>query len=487
MARRSFALSTGAVLVGALVIRLVGVSWGLPYVYHPDEPTNYSVFHEMVHNRTLNPHFFNYPSLFFDINAFVHGITGSGPLPMMESGANGFLTNSTPMLIARLVTVAFGVGIVAAGMGLAWLITRRRSTAVLAGVLCAIHPILVRNSRWVTPDTLAGFTATLAVVAAVVVARSPRTRNYVLAGVATGLAVSAKYNVVVVAVALVVAHVIARRDRAVPARNLAWAAGAALVTFFVTTPYALLSPHAFWHDVSFEYHHYQTGHAGAEGDAPLVNFEWLWGATGPFLLAVFGLPFVSSVVRRWCYIPGAFVVVYGVLVSAQSVRFERNLVPLLPSLLAVLAVVAVEVFDRIDARAWRYAAVALAVLLLSWPLAFAVRDTVHNLDPPQARARKWIASQLPQGATVVLEAYSPYVDPQQFHVVAFDKDLLRGRDIERVSPDAVIVTQSGSGRYLVAGNTTDARRTRDWLRDHACDVVSFGQPSERIWVYRLHC
>ena len=51
---------------------------GLPYLDHPDEPTNYGVFHEMVHDRTLNPHFFNYPSLFFDLQAFVHGITGSG-------------------------------------------------------------------------------------------------------------------------------------------------------------------------------------------------------------------------------------------------------------------------------------------------------------------------------------------------------------------------------------------------------------------------
>ena len=89
--RRSFEIAAGVVLAGALAIRLVGINWGLPYLSHPDEPVNYGVFHAMVHDRTLNPHFFNYPSLFFDIQAFVHGITGSGPVPVMQSGGNWLL------------------------------------------------------------------------------------------------------------------------------------------------------------------------------------------------------------------------------------------------------------------------------------------------------------------------------------------------------------------------------------------------------------
>ncbi|MBV8996937.1 MAG: hypothetical protein JO287_25280, partial [Pseudonocardiales bacterium] len=59
-------------LLLALVLRLVGLTTDLPYMHHPDEPVNLRVIDAMVANGDANPHFFNYPSLFFYLHAAFH-------------------------------------------------------------------------------------------------------------------------------------------------------------------------------------------------------------------------------------------------------------------------------------------------------------------------------------------------------------------------------------------------------------------------------
>ena len=62
------------VLVAALVLDLVGIGWGLPFLYHPDEPTNLMAVGHMVSQRTLNHGQWQYPAFSFDIQALVNAI-----------------------------------------------------------------------------------------------------------------------------------------------------------------------------------------------------------------------------------------------------------------------------------------------------------------------------------------------------------------------------------------------------------------------------
>jgi 4-amino-4-deoxy-L-arabinose transferase-like glycosyltransferase len=470
------------VLVGALAIRLIGVTWALPYLYHPDEAGNYGVFHTMVRDRTLNPRWFHYPSLFFEIQALVHGayeVVASTSLPVLQTGANGVMYSSGPLLAGRAVTVLTGVALVGAGMTLAWTLTQRQSMTALAGALLAVHPILVRNARWVTPDTLVGLTVTVALVAAVLVARRPLPKYYLIAGVAIGLAVSSKYNAGIVVVALVVAHVLAKGD----IRSLGLAAIAAATAFLVTTPFAVFDFGTFARDVWFEIRHYSTGHAGYEGDSLGTNIAWLWNATGPLLLMLFLVPWVTATVRRLLIVPLAFVVAYGALVGLARVRFERNLVPLIPALLVIASVVIVDVLARRRVLALTAAALAL------WPASFALRDARDALRDERADARMWIARNMPSKSTIIVDAYAPYVDPNRFDAVAVNFALLEERSaIERAEPDAVIVTALGSGRYLSGVSARPAAaRTLTWLEGRACGDVSFGRGQQHIRVLQLSC
>jgi 4-amino-4-deoxy-L-arabinose transferase-like glycosyltransferase len=142
------------------------------------------------------------------------------------------------VLLARSTTVALQIGLVGATMWLGWVLSRRRTAAVLAGLLVAVHPILVHNARLATPDTLSALTATLAVAAAVAVARNPTMRNYLVAGGAVGLAAGSKYNVAVVGVAVVTAYAMGRGRFRVDAPKLVLAGVAAFAVFLVETTVA---------------------------------------------------------------------------------------------------------------------------------------------------------------------------------------------------------------------------------------------------------
>jgi 4-amino-4-deoxy-L-arabinose transferase-like glycosyltransferase len=364
---------------------------------------------------------------------------------------------------------------------------------LLAGALLAFNPTAVRNARWFTPDSLAGLTATAAIVAAVVVATRPRLRHYIIAGVLIGLAVSAKYNVALVAVALVVAHLVARREEKVPFRYLVYAGGAAIAAFLITSPYALFDAHRFWTDFTFELRHYNTGHPGNEGNAPQVNANWVWASAGPALLLLFGLFVTPARVRRLCWVPLSFVAVYFVAVSLPKVRFERNLTPLLPALLVIAAIVGVECFERArtalhDAPVVRIAGAIAAIIVVAWPAVFAIRQTNDALTDYKAAARTWIQQHVPAQSRVVLDGYSPWLDPAQYKLTASPLVLRDLAKVRPTDPDAIVVTQNGSGRYL-SGYDRDRSVVENLasLESTACDQASFNRGGSRIWVFRLHC
>src|SRR6266540_4304827 len=61
----------GIVLLAAAA-RLWGLTFGLPYVYHPDEQAYVAIAQHMFKEGDWNPHTFVFPSLFFDINALAY-------------------------------------------------------------------------------------------------------------------------------------------------------------------------------------------------------------------------------------------------------------------------------------------------------------------------------------------------------------------------------------------------------------------------------
>ncbi|GAB3445568.1 ArnT family glycosyltransferase [Actinophytocola sediminis] len=419
----------------------------LPFMHHPDEPTNLRVVDKMVVNGDPNPHFFNYPSLFLYLHSAVHldgpllgWLPGLGELAPVTAATSsgtpltgvGFAPTTGSVVLHRLVTVACGVGVVVAG----WFTARRVAGGVVApavtSVVLACSPTLVAHSKLVTPDMVAALLVGVGVLCAVWVFQRGSWVSYLVAGSVVGLAAGAKYTAVLVAVPVVVAAVLGKRRAGW--YRLPVAGVVAVGAFLLSTPFALLDREAFLAGLEFERAHYATGHHGMEGDTVEFYLELLasreWALLG---LAVAGLVALAITMRdRWpvAVILLAFPVVYGVAVGLQTVRNDRTIMLILPP----LAVLAAFLVERLRGRVPITVGLAAVVALTSWP---ATGPTAW------ARAREWLSAR--PDTTLLVEAYGPYADPARHRIIGrtrlIDGDVPPGTDY-------LVAAEGMYGRYL---------------------------------------
>src|SRR5262249_6917093 len=108
-------------------------------------------------------------------------------------------------LLGWTLSTVFG----AATLGICYLLGRRLFSpahGLLAAALLACTFLHVRDSALATVDVPMTFFVVLSLLGAANVLRRGRTRDYLLAGVAAGLATATKYSAVLVPIALLVAH-----------------------------------------------------------------------------------------------------------------------------------------------------------------------------------------------------------------------------------------------------------------------------------------
>jgi hypothetical protein len=175
----------------------------------------------------------------------------------------------------------------------------------------------------------------------------------------------------------------------------------AVVTFFLTTPYALVVPREFLGALRAEAHHYATGHLGRTVPRGLpmlwtyvrylaLNFGWI-----PFLLSSVGVVVLVRREPRLSALLFAFPVAFVGYMSMQRVFFDRNTMSLHPFVALTLAVAVLEL------PGWLAAAVA------SFRPALASRFTARLLA---AAVFLLVVAGVPWRG--VARAYSPRVEPR---------------------------------------------------------------------------
>jgi 4-amino-4-deoxy-L-arabinose transferase-like glycosyltransferase len=449
----------GAVLLIAAgaVLRLTCIRYGLPFITHPDEPSNVTTGQTMSDTGTWNPHSFNYPSMLYEViaaAAWLHGwVTGRHTTGIqMQSMGTGITTEPSLFLALRGVTALLSLGMCL----LVYLAVRRVTgqvlPAVLAGLLLAVSPLTVANGVMISPDTYAGFFTALALVGALAVARRGRLPDYLLAGAAAGLAAAAKYNAVVVAVAVLAAHLV-RPGRYAWRRPAVLASGAAAVAAFVAVvPAMVLATGELVRGALVEVHHYATGHPGSEGGtAPYYLRALGWDG---LLLAggVLSAALLRGRYRREVAVVLPFAVAYAGLLSVEVVHFARNLLPLLPALAFLTGLTVAAAAERIRRLrpAGRRILAAALVLAAAGGLGLAVAGAAavprELAERPRFEAADWLLAHVPAGSKVITEWYSPYLPPNRYRVRAVSFAV--GRTGSPAGVAAVVVTERGSGRFL---------------------------------------
>lgn len=484
-------------LIVALAARARFLGFALPYVYHPDEPNNVVIIHGMLLSHDFNPHAFNYPPFFYYLNFPGQYLTAwwSGPLQplMMQAGANGIAPQPMVFLAGRATTLIFGLGILP--ILLLWARTLALGFAALLvlGVMFCLNPLLLRHSTYISPDVFSAFFTAGALAACSLIVLGGRRSVYILAGVMAGLAASSKYNAGLVALSIVAAHVLRDGISLRRAVLLFLAAVAAVLAFLLTSPFIVLDHAAAIDGIFREMQHYRTGHPGNEGATLATNTAWMignFGWAGLLVLAAWWTP------RRRALVPAAlFVIAYFTLVSVQAVRFERNLLPLVPAVLLLVAA-GVDGIVRRLARTRPSAnpaigaiAVVLALALFTEPMVASFNAIAYYDPDPRAAARAWLDTILPrtQAKPIAMEPYTPHVDEQGRSVSGVG--LVGVMEPQALTKFAfVVLAKEASGRFDT-GPYQQARANLAALTARSCARYQFpeGAPQPDFIVLAFAC
>lgn len=439
-------LSALIVLIVSLILRLWAVNFGLPYLYHPDEPTVVLKAVNIIQTGDLNPHFFNYPSfqiyllvliylIFFFFGKAIGRFSSlqESILPplkyAMGVGKEGF---SGQFLLGRLSTVCLGV----LSVFLLYAIGKKCKDwkiGVLASFFLALSPLHVINSKYIAPNVPMAFFVLLSFYFCLRIMERGELPDYLIAGFVCGVAISTKYNAYIGIFPLFLAHYFAGKKFF--DKKLFAALVALVIGFILVTPYAVLDFPSFLKGVMYEAHHYRSGHLGWEG-----SMTWLWNLrklieSEGFLLI--GLAFIGLAIsflkkEKPFLLAGSFAIPYFVLISSFPVRFPRNLIPLIPfvSLYAAWALLflfewAASYLKKGRSQVAQPTLITL-ILVLSigaticfplvqdyWKLRELAREDVRTV------AAKWIVKNIPAGSKIAAESYTPFLPVEKFDIQYF--------------------------------------------------------------------
>jgi hypothetical protein len=292
-----------------------------------------------------------------------------------------------------------------------------------------VNLLHIRDSHYITTDVPLTFLITVALLFVFRYWRTGRTVDAFAAGAFAGLATSMKYPGGLVLLPLALAHVFRPHSAEAGGRRLvgapvALAAVGAVAGFLLGTPYAILTPVAFARGVLSELGEVHRVQFGNEADLPGYLFHILHSFPEGRGWAVFGLAAAGLVVAairrdRRELILLAFPLPYFLVIGNWSSRFERYTLPLLPflALLAALALVTLartarERISRVRPVPWQAGVgLAAAAALLVVPQMVRIVHWHVLLGRPDTRvvAGEWIEREIPMGARIALEPYSPAV------------------------------------------------------------------------------
>lgn len=417
---RPWMIALVAIFLLAIVLRTLGLAYGLPAVYNPDE--------RPILNRALafakgdpNPHNFLYPSLYFyavfawEVLFFVVGRV-AGLFGSLADFQREFFTDPSRLfLAARAFTAVCGT---LTALALYWFGRRLygRAAGLAAALFYAVAPVAVRDAHYVkldVPVTL--FVAlTHAALARIVVDAdaASRRRAWIVAGLLGGLAISTHYYVGLIVFSFVAAALadLRRSGRWQQSlRLLAWAAAGVIAGFFAGTPFMLAEPGTAVRDIV----------AVREIDIDRAVVGGAFVSVGPylemllrdalgwpvFLAACAGL--VWAIARDWRR--GLLLATFPVLFfgfCANTVPMSRYLNAMLPSLALAAAFALTSAVALLDRRARIAMPAVIVAAALPGFLGSLRTDLFLRQADTRTIAREFMEAHIPPSSSILVQPYS---------------------------------------------------------------------------------
>lgn len=401
------------ILLVAIWLRVDGVGFGLPALNDPDEPLFMGTAIEMLAGPTLNPGWFGHPGTitFYSLMLVIASVGGIGVATGRFADFDAFAAAvyADPGIIfmpARLLMVACG----AACVWMSWRLGKQLGgprLGLAASAILAVNAVHIEYSQIIRTDMQASLFMLLCAQSALAIAEDGRRRHFLMAGLFAGLACATKWPAAVIGVTVVCASLDPWRAGVTKWRELALFGLAAFATLFAVSPFLLIDHATVLQNLSGEA---RPLHPGATGGGLFANIGWY--VAGPLLsslgfagllLAGVGMVWGAGQGRRWTVVILPFCLVFLIVIAAQSLRWERWIVPLLPFVALAIARALCGLADLLSARRAQIALPVLLLLLVVPMVGTARIAAAERRRDTRQIASAWLRDHAPPGSRILIE------------------------------------------------------------------------------------
>ncbi len=395
-----------AVLVLAFVLRVTGIGFGLPYLYHQDEP--------IIANHAMsigvggwNTHFFVIPPFtiyFFFILQGIYFIVGKflGVFNTASDFALAFIRDpSAVYLLGRFfIGIIFGTATVWA---LWWGAKRffNEKIAFWAAFFLAILPFHVQHSHYIYADIPLTFAVTLIFFVLLAMSENPSWISYIRFGLLMGWAASIKYTALYFVPVILVAHGVAHRKDSLKGQSflkLILSGICCVLVFLLFAPFSILDWKHFLQQIFHQ--------GGAEGFVGWTHHAIysIVGGSGIFFsaLSILGLFILARCSRKKMIIACAFIFLYYFVNVYFSQRFARYMLPIMPAL-ALLSAIALQELSQFFKKRRLLGIFIIAALCLELLLPSIYSDALFLKTDTRTECVRWFHDNVKAGSVVVVD------------------------------------------------------------------------------------
>lgn len=425
-------------LLGA-ALRFWGINWGLPYEYQTEE---YKVIKYALRmgSGDLNPHFFEYPTLYLYFMFFLYGlyfVFGKifGVFANIAEFAQQFVRDpSCFYLIGRGMESLFGLGVVF----MTYFIGKKvfsKKIGLVAALCMTVLGSAINTAHVTKGDMAAIFLGLIFWFFSYGIYETGEKKYYILSGIFLGLTLSTKYYLALMGMTLPMAHLLS--ERRTSHKNFIISIVFAGCFFIIGSPYAVFSSEAFnelkglllffgsgakkWEPTKFQIIFQQMG-------TVTVNFIRMIDNNPLFLIGNIGLGifnfsglillFFKERKKSLLFIP--LIVFHWIVVGTCTNPAAGYLAPLFPLLMLcgsyfIFSIISDNNFFfssfKEKEKLW-FKRIVLLLFCFSWFSAFGnsiIISYAHTLKDVRTLSKDWIETNIPSKNKILMDllTYSP--------------------------------------------------------------------------------
>ncbi len=392
------------ILLVALGVRFWGVGFGLPYLYHADEPL--VVNHALAFGGgDFNPHYFKVPPfisyvIFSLFGLFYAVLRGLGSIHDISQFQDLFLSDPTPFyLLGRIVLGVILGTLTVYGLFRVLRLYFSREQAFLTASLLALNFLHVQNSHYIYFDIPLLFILVLTFSPILAILEQKGKYEYWEFGAFAGLAVATKYNGFFIVIPFLTAHILSRglKWRTLFDPQLLYAAVTALITYSVLNPYT-------WLDFKMASSDFLALREIQGVSGPLHHLVYSLSEAVGIPLLVLGLCGVFCSVIRWerAKLPfAAFLLGYYGILTRCSQPHDRYVLVLVPFFLFFAADVLLRLRKVFHMNRWLFGLVLASVLFIPAAKIW-MSDRIASREDVRTVANRWVEEHVPAGTKIAM-------------------------------------------------------------------------------------